>query len=96
MLGPCRGGVVRLADPGKVLMIGEGIETCLAAMQATGRALEPLIPHCGRGACVPISGVRFVLGGAHTRFNRIFLAHVRASLCGPVTTRAGEMVNVRL
>ena len=36
MLGPCRGGVVRLADPGDVLMIGEGIETCLAAMEATG------------------------------------------------------------
>ena len=59
MLGPCRGGVVRLgdlrgagaadaadADPsgrppaksstGSVLMVGEGIETCLAAMQATG------------------------------------------------------------
>ena len=59
MLGPCRGGVVRLddlrgagaadaadADPsgrplatrsiiGGVLMVGEGIETCLAAMQAT-------------------------------------------------------------
>jgi putative DNA primase/helicase len=38
MLGPCRGGVVRLADPINELMIGEGIETCLAAMQATGRA----------------------------------------------------------
>jgi hypothetical protein len=38
MLGPCRGGVVRLAEPGEVLMVGEGIETCLAAMQATGRA----------------------------------------------------------
>lgn len=37
MLGPCRGGAVRLADPGEVLMVGEGIETCLAAMQATGR-----------------------------------------------------------
>jgi putative DNA primase/helicase len=36
MLGPCRGGVVRLADPGKVLMISEGVETGLAAMQATG------------------------------------------------------------
>jgi len=36
MLGPCRGGAVRLAEPGDVLMIGEGIETCLAAMQATG------------------------------------------------------------
>jgi putative DNA primase/helicase len=37
MLGPCRGGVVRLASPGDVLMVGEGIETCLAAMQATGK-----------------------------------------------------------
>ena len=36
MLGPCRGGVVRLAQPDALLMIGEGIETCLSAMQATG------------------------------------------------------------
>jgi hypothetical protein len=36
MLGPCGGGAVRLAEPGGVLMVGEGIETCLAAMQATG------------------------------------------------------------
>lgn len=36
-LGPCRGGVVRLGEPGDVLMVGEGIETCLAAMQATGK-----------------------------------------------------------
>jgi DNA primase len=35
MLGPCRGGVVRLAKPSVMLMVGEGIETCLAAMQAT-------------------------------------------------------------
>ena len=35
MLGPCRGGAVRLAPAGDVLMVGEGIETCLAAMQAT-------------------------------------------------------------
>ena len=37
MLGPCRAGVVRLGEPGDVLMVGEGIETCLAAMQATGK-----------------------------------------------------------
>jgi len=36
MLGPCRGGAVRLGELGEVLMIGEGIETCLAAMQASG------------------------------------------------------------
>ncbi len=37
MLGPCKGGAVRLAPAGPVLMVGEGIESCLAAMQATGR-----------------------------------------------------------
>jgi hypothetical protein len=36
MLGPCRGGAVLLADAAGVLMVGEGIETCLSAMQATG------------------------------------------------------------
>lgn len=36
MLGRCSGGAVRLAEPTDVLMIGEGIETCLAAMQVTG------------------------------------------------------------
>jgi hypothetical protein len=36
MLGPCRGGAVRLAPAGDVLMVGEGIETSLAAMQARG------------------------------------------------------------
>jgi hypothetical protein len=38
MLGPCRGGAVRLGDPAGALMVGEGIETCLAAMQSTGIA----------------------------------------------------------
>lgn len=37
MLGPCRGGAVRLAVPGRTLMVGEGIETCLSVMQMTGR-----------------------------------------------------------
>ena len=36
MLGPCGGGAVRLGEPSTVLMVGEGIETCLSAMQATG------------------------------------------------------------
>ena len=36
MLGRCRSGAIRLAPAGNPLMIGEGIETCLAAMQATG------------------------------------------------------------
>jgi hypothetical protein len=37
-LGPCRGGVIRLAEPidGEPLLIGEGIETVLTVMEATG------------------------------------------------------------
>lgn len=66
MLSPCRGGAVRLAEPGEVLMIGEGIETCLAAMQATGhpawaalstsglRALD--LPGCVRDVIVLADG----------------------------------------
>jgi putative DNA primase/helicase len=36
MLGVCAGGAVRLGVPGDILMVGEGIETGLAAMVATG------------------------------------------------------------
>ena len=37
MLGPCRGGAVRLFAPaGDVLMVGEGLETCLAASKHPG------------------------------------------------------------
>jgi putative DNA primase/helicase len=32
MFGPCRGGAVRLGASEDVLMVGEGIESCLAAM----------------------------------------------------------------
>ena len=44
MLGPCHGGVARLGEVRHVLMVGEGIETCLAAMQAIqlGRRFQPL------------------------------------------------------
>jgi hypothetical protein len=35
MLGPCRGGTVRLGPAANVQMVGEGIETCLAAIQAS-------------------------------------------------------------
>ncbi len=38
MLGPCGGGAVRLSPAASSsLLVGEGIETCLSAMQATGR-----------------------------------------------------------
>ena len=37
-LGPCKGAVARLAEPiaGKPLLVGEGVETVVTAMQATG------------------------------------------------------------
>jgi putative DNA primase/helicase len=35
-LGRCGGGAVRLAPADRMLMVGEGIETCLAAMTAAG------------------------------------------------------------
>jgi hypothetical protein len=36
-LGPCKGGVVRLADPvdGRPFLLGEGVETVLTVMEAT-------------------------------------------------------------
>ena len=54
MLGPCRGGAVRLAETSDVLMIGEGIETCLAAMQATGQPAWAALSTSGlRGLVLP-------------------------------------------
>jgi putative DNA primase/helicase len=54
MLGPCREGTVRFADPGEVLMVGEGIETCLAAMQATGNPAWAALSTSGlRGLGLP-------------------------------------------
>jgi putative DNA primase/helicase len=38
MLGACRGGVVRLAESGAPLLVGEGLETCLSGMQTSGHA----------------------------------------------------------
>ena len=52
MLGPCCGGAVRLADPGDVLMVGEGIETCLAAMKATGHPAWAALSTSGLKALV--------------------------------------------
>lgn len=54
MLGPCGGGAVRLGQPGQVLMVGEGIETCLAAMQATGNPAWAALSTSGlRGLHLP-------------------------------------------
>lgn len=61
MLGPCRGGAVRLSPPGDMLMIGEGIETCLAAMQATGHPSWAALSTSGMRALDLPAGVREVI-----------------------------------
>lgn len=61
MLGPCRGGAVRLAEPRDVLMVGEGIETCLAAMQATGHAAWAALSTSGMVALDLPESVRDVI-----------------------------------
>lgn len=54
MLGPCRGGAVHLAEPGDVLMVGEGIETCCAAMLASGHPAWAALSTSGlRGLDLP-------------------------------------------
>ena len=61
MLGPCRGGAVRLAEPGDVLMVGEGVETCLSAMQATGHPAWAALSTSGLRALDLPRGVRDVI-----------------------------------
>jgi hypothetical protein len=61
MLGPCRGGAVRLAEPADVLIVGEGIETCLAAMQATGHAAWAALSTSGLRRLDLPKGVRDVI-----------------------------------
>jgi len=36
-LGKAAGGVVRLGEASELILVGEGIETCLSVMQATGQ-----------------------------------------------------------
>jgi hypothetical protein len=39
MLGRCSGGALRLSEPAEKLAVGEGIETCLSILQATGKSI---------------------------------------------------------
>jgi putative DNA primase/helicase len=61
MLGPCRRGAVRLAPVGDVLMVGEGIETCLAAMQVTGHSAWAALSTSGLRALNLPNDVRDVI-----------------------------------
>lgn len=61
MLGPCRGGSVRLAPASNPLMIGEGIETCLSAMQATGHATWAALSTSGMRALILPTSIRDII-----------------------------------
>lgn len=61
MLGPCRGGAVRFAEPGDVLMVGEGVETSLAAMLATGKPTWAALSTSGLRSLDLPKGVRDVI-----------------------------------
>ena len=61
MLGPCRGGVVRLGPVGDRLMIAEGIETALSAMQAVAQTAWAALSTSGLGALGLPKNVRDVI-----------------------------------
>jgi putative DNA primase/helicase len=60
-LGPVAGGAVRLAAAAEKLMVGEGIESCLAAMQATALPAWAAVSTSGLRTLVLPSVVRTVI-----------------------------------
>ncbi|MBM3773422.1 MAG: virulence-associated protein E [Acidimicrobiia bacterium] len=61
MLGPCRAGVVRLGVPMTRLMVGEGIETSLAGMFATGEPVWAALSASGMTALALPPTIRDVI-----------------------------------
>lgn len=61
MLGPCRGGTARLAMPSNELMVGEGLETCLATMQATGKPAWAALSTSGMRSLELPPGIRDII-----------------------------------
>jgi phage/plasmid primase-like uncharacterized protein len=59
--GPVAGGAVRLAPAADTLMVGEGIETCLSAMQATEMPAWAALSTSGLARLVLPPGVRTVI-----------------------------------
>jgi putative DNA primase/helicase len=60
-LGPVSGGAVRLAPAAETLLVGEGIETCLAAMQATAQPAWAALSTSGMAALLLPAEVRSVI-----------------------------------
>jgi len=61
MLGPCRGGAVRLAPESEPLLVGEGVETSIAAMQSTGYAAWAALSTSGMSALVLPQAIRNII-----------------------------------
>jgi hypothetical protein len=61
MLGRAAGGAVRLAPAAETLMVGEGLETCLAAMQATAQPAWAALSTSGMVALILPPTVRSVV-----------------------------------
>jgi putative DNA primase/helicase len=59
--GPVGGAAVRLAPAAETLLVGEGIETCMAAMQATAMPVWAAISTSGLKALVLPPVVRTVI-----------------------------------
>ena len=59
--GSVGGGAVRLAPAQETLMVGEGIETCLAAMQATAMPAWAAVSTSGLKALVLPPTVRTII-----------------------------------
>jgi hypothetical protein len=83
-LGPIGGGAVRLAPAAETLMIGEGLETCLAAMQACSLPAWAALSTSGMVALILPPALRNVViladhdaNGAGERAARIAEAHWR-------------------
>jgi uncharacterized protein (DUF927 family) len=62
-LGPMKGGVARLAEPieGQPLLIGEGVETVLTAMEASGLPGWSTLGTAGLKAFMPPPGINHVI-----------------------------------
>jgi len=61
LLGPCRGGAVRLAPASDEVLVGEGIETCLSVMQEVGLPAWAALSAPGLAALVLPPEVRRVI-----------------------------------
>ena len=61
MLGRAASGAVRLAPVAETLLIGEGVETCLATMQATGQPAWAALSTSGMTALMLPATVRTVI-----------------------------------